>query len=237
MSYRFIRAALILSLLIITPTAVGATLIDTGQPDTSQTSGGYSVFSQQFLAGRIDLAQSSVVTGIEAYMGDGGTGGTATIVLYPQTVSDIWNLPIPDTGVEQFSQTFTVSDITDPVNGLGWQGAYGLDWNLAAGSYWIAFEVRQGQTYDGHFPTLGPVPSPLPDYAWWYEPNGAWRNDTLSSNKWGLRVYGEPLSAVPVPASAWLFLSGVGMLAASIRRNIKQTQSSAAQSDARCCKD
>lgn len=207
--------------LVVTSSAFGASLIDTGQPDTSLQSGGYLVNQQQYLAGRMDLSQSSTITGIEAFMHDGYVGGTATIALYPDTATDIWGLPVPDAGLEIFSQAITITALNLFETNLGWQGASGLDWNLGAGSYWIAFEVRAGQTYDGSFPTLGIVPNPLADYALWNESNNVWFNDSLTSHKWGLRVYGEPASPVPLPASAWFFLSGLGMLAGSVRRKIR----------------
>ena len=207
------------------PVTHSTTLIDTGQPELGQYPGGLSVFDQQFLAGRIELTQASIITGIEAFMGDGGTGGTATIALYSNSTTDKWGLPIPDTNVSPYAQAITIADVNIPDFSLSWQGINGLNWNLDAGSYWIAFEVRPGQTYNGYFPSQGVVPNPLPDYAFWNETNIVWYNDTLSSSKWGLRVYGEPASPVPLPASAWLFLSGLAPLIAVARRRAKRIPS------------
>lgn len=209
-----------------TPAAYGATLIDTGAPIIDLSPGGPStfglrLFDQQYLAGKIVLTQSVSITGIEAFMGDGGIGGTATIALYPNSSLDPQGFPIPDTNVEQFSQAISVMDLNplSTASYYGWQGASGLNWNLSAGSYWISFEVRAGQTYDGAFITQSAtgVPNPLPDYAFWYPPNNGWLN---AHDSWGMRVFGEATSTspVPLPASAWLLLSGLATLAASARR-------------------
>jgi hypothetical protein len=215
-----------------TPAVYGATLIDTGAPILDQSVGGPGargavLFDQQYLAGKIVLSQSVSITGIEAFMDDGGIGGTATIALYPNSILDPYGLPIPDTSIEQFSHVISVMDqnpmTTAPY--YEWQGANGLNWNLAAGSYWVSFEVRPGQTLYGSMllESATRVPNPLPDYAFWYPPNNGWLN---AYDSWGVRVFGEVTSTspVPLPASAWLLLSGLVTLAASVRKKARQTQ-------------
>jgi hypothetical protein len=212
-----------------TPAAYGATLIDTGAPLIDDSVGGPGthglvLFDQQYLAGKIVLPQSVAITGIEAFMDDGGIGGTVTIALYPDTEPDGVSLPVPNTSIELFSQTISVMDLNPMTTApyYGWQGANGLNWSLAAGTYWVSFEVRSGQTLWGSFPieSATGVPYPLQDYAFWNTfNNGEWLN--ASDESWGLRVFGE-VTAVPLPASAWFFLSGLGMLAGLVRKKIRR---------------
>ena len=80
----------------------------------------------------------------------------------------------------------------------GWYGASNLNWAVAAGTYWAAFEVGAGDTFSGVAPVIAPLP--LANYA--YNDGSGYAAATNYS-------FGVQISAVPVPAAVWLFGSAV----------------------------
>lgn len=129
-------------------------LVDTGEPPN--TLGGWDLSWQQSLAAKFTVNQDFTITAIAGWMyPEFALGGTVTAVIYED--DDGGN--IPDTSSELFSQSFAVNSW-----GLDWRGPTGLNWNLSTGAYWIAFEIRGEDTFNGgmrHQP-----PNPLVDEAY-----------------------------------------------------------------------
>ena len=187
-------------------------IVDTGTPDESTpgfiVAGPAGFAGQQSLAFQFTVTQPSVVvTSIEGYFYDApffATPGTVTVALYSGSGSDPINLgPIP--GTEIFSQQLQIDEVdhTDFLFG-GWHGLNGLNVALASGTYWVAFEGRALDTYDGAMP--GSSPFPLLNSAF---DNGAGYSYSQSITDAGVRIgVPEPTSLLLLAASGLLGLAG-----------------------------
>jgi hypothetical protein len=149
--------------------------------------------------------------------------GTLTAVLY----SDNNNLP----GSKLLSANFTAT-MTTYASGVAanWYGPTGLSWSLQAGTYWLAFEVRPGDSLYGTYPNQDGVtmydgsPSPLALYSYGLNAPGTYTNSFVDPNVtrgWGVQVLGE-LQPVPIPPSALVLLSGLGGLVLLGRKRAMQ---------------
>ncbi len=168
-----------------------ATIVDTGSGTAFGSTWGLS--GGQFLAAEFSVTDATTITSIEGWLED--LGGSATIALY----SDGGNVP----GAELFSSGFSS---TGAVGDFIWMGLSGLSWNVSAGTYWVAYEVRAGDTYSGRM--QGASTNPIITEAFYDGVSWA-QFDALDI---GVRVSGD-ISAVPVPAAVWLFGSGlIGLL-------------------------
>lgn len=197
---RLASAVLTCFSLAIQGISYGATLVDTGQPqiDPYLGYGGLTLFSDQSLAGKISLSSPVTLTGVQTVFGDVADGGTYTIALYADKGT------LPDTGAELFSTAASLpaNYSVDPA----WGGVSGLNWQLAAGDYWVSFEVRAGQTLYNFLVGNPAPPNPLSQYAFNYVANGGWLPSL--DQPWALRVEGEP-APVPLPGAIWLLGSGL----------------------------
>ena len=204
---KFLKLKLSVILLIVTFNANSAVIVDTGAgpdpfPGNAWGFGGYNKFSGQFT-----LTENTSLNAIAGWMGvDGyGIGLDFNILVY----TEINGLP----GEALYAATVFVpppSNVT-PENAYGfdWYGVSGLAWNLAAGNYWVSFE---GIVNDLQTTAIMPGPSqiPLTYYA---------TNDATTGNQWrsadyldlGVKIDGTP-AIVPIPASIWLFISGIAGL-------------------------
>ena len=177
-------------------------IVDTGDP--GQVQEGFTVSGIQWLAGEITLGQDYTITGIEGWMFEVDSGDM-TIALY----SDGGNVP----GTELFSSTFLADgpDI-DPTFHSIWLGIHGLSWDVAAGTYWVAFEVRDPS--EAWFAMPSGVPSPLDAYA--FTLGGTW---TPLPDDFGVRVYAGT-DVVPEPATVGLL--GMALVGLAGRQHRKR---------------
>jgi hypothetical protein len=205
--HRHFLAALATVCLTFAGNAQAILIVDTGAGST--TSGGLLVSSSppQWLAGQFAITNSYTVTSVEGWFGDpmGGVLITLTAAIYTDNGSGV---PIS----ELFSAQFALDNPIYSVNNA-WDGAFGLSWALAPGTYWLAFEQRSEDSGEGGFMPHGidGAPNPLADYALW-EPS-QWTS-IGSDAALGMRI-----SAIPIPATVWLFASGVlGLIGIARRR-------------------
>lgn len=158
----------------------------------------------QWLAAEFNVSASSTVNTVQGWIDPtsscNASAGTAHAIIY----TDGGEVP----GTELFSQQFTASG-----GGADWFGPSGLNWNLAPGTYWVAFEVRPGDTLAGAMPT--PSVNPLANEAVCHDASCfAGLYNELDHLDIGVRI----TAAVPEPSSALLLVSGVLGLAAFFRR-------------------
>ena len=186
-----------------------AYIVDTGEPDP--IAGIYVFHPSNYFAGRFTLAQPHRITGMEAFLDnfEGGSGDVAVGIF-----ADDGNLP----GSELFSSSF----FFPTASGFGWYGVSGLDWTLAAGTYWAGFIPVQGATFETTVFGGAPVEAPMPmdayvagSFGGWFHPAPppAGTPDYLPA----VRIDGVML-AVPEPETYALLLAGLGLLGFAARR-------------------
>ena len=176
-------------------------IVDTGDPAYAQMWVYGNASSNQWLAGKFSLGQAYTLTDIYGYCRRySGTG--SNIVVY----SDGGSVP----GSELFSQGFSVD--TTP----GWYGLSGLNWNLSAGAYWVAFETGPGD-FDGSFGSN--VTNQMQDEAFANTGNGN-HYDNYTYLSLPVKIDGTPNGVVPEPASMLLF--GIGGLATAFLKRRKK---------------
>lgn len=179
--------------------AHAAYLVDTGA-DISATNP--DLDSEQWIAGEFVLDFSATITDIEGWMyGYDGTG-SVTIAIS----NDAGEGP----GSEIYSQSFFPGG---PRFQNSWHGISGLSWLLDPGTFWVSFEVRDGDTYSGK---MGRADKPLLNNA--YHENGAWVG--YDPTNIPVRIQGD-VSVVPIPGAIWLAGSGlIGLV--GLRRKLRQ---------------
>lgn len=176
-----------------------ATIVDTGPGPNTLTGTNWSLYPEetsgpfgQFLAAEFSIGNSVAVTEIEGWMARTQAGANGTIAIY----SDGGDIP----GTELYATTFFGTGSSSN----SWIGASGLSWYLDSGAYWLAFEVRSGQTLNTSMPS--PSSSPLLNEAYTNFNTGDWSGyDALDL---GIRITAVPV-AVPLPAAAWLLAYGL----------------------------
>ncbi len=205
---------LFIMFLILTDSADAATIVDTGLNPSGTTSGGYSLgyrptapFDGQWLAGEFTIDQGYNLTEIKGWM-DGISGSQLTAAIYADDATGTYAGEVP--GTELYSETFSAG-----LN-LDWYGPEGLSWSLDPGTYWVSFEVHQGDGDDfwGIMPNWQTVPNPLENEAYWYNLNGSWVGYDGYINM-GLKIEGNP---VPIPSTMFLLCSGLMLIFTRYRK-------------------
>ncbi len=184
-------AIYLLTLLIGASYTVQANVIvDTG-PGPSDP-GGLVLDQNQWLAAEFTIDKTYVITDVEGWMGS-WLPGNVTVAIYTGSNTVPTN--------EIFSSAFSVDGREH-----NWHGISGLSLKLDAGTYWSAFEVRQGQTLRGWM--ADGVPFPVGDYAVNQYENG-WV--VVAPNTIGLRISANPVSEPASLALLSLGLAGMGV--------------------------
>jgi len=175
-------------LVMVSSFANAGLIVDTG-PGPGSNSGGWSLYSNQWLAGVFTLEQQQSISSIEGWIGGGD--GTVTLSIYDDGDS------VP--GSEIFSTNFAAGQLDD------WYGATGLGLLLDAGTYWASFEIRVGDTFDGWMED--PVESPLSGYAF-RNSQSIWN----SGNDLNIGFRIQAAQGIPEPSTLAIFaLSLIGL--------------------------
>lgn len=190
----------ILFLFLTVQNVHAALIVDTGEP--GYYNGGYSLNSNNWLAGKFTLSQTYTITDMQIRIVPGDSGGILSYAIYNDGGS------VPGSSMIRSSST-SIAQSYNPE----WVSLSGLGGSLAAGTYWISLQPGPSSTLLAYLPDG--APNPLANYAF-ASYSGAWVND--NSLGFGLRVYG---SAVPIPPSAWLLGTGlVGLV--GLRRKFRK---------------
>ena len=182
------------ALLALVPHAQAATVVDTGTPDGG-TVGALVFDSVDWVAAQVSFAQASTIAAIQGHVLGGTAGETFDISLFS---ADGGAGP----GTLMYTTTATFGDD-------GWNGVSGLGgWTVAAGTYWIEFEIQGDDTLGARSVTGAlfdtGAPHPLATTAFTGDAGFSYADAPLS---FGLRV-----STVPWPSSASLMLAGMALL-------------------------
>lgn len=177
---------------------------------------GYGLSATQWVAGQFSITENYTITSITGAIGTGvGSAGDSyslTLVLYSNDTSVLsGGLP----GVELYSSGFSTPyggwiDLGGGSYTVPWRGLSGLNWDVAPGTYWAAFEIRPGDTFNGGISTA--VADPLGNYA------VAATHSSLNYYEYDSGIYPDDLDAAfkiegdPVPIPSTISLLGLGIL-------------------------
>ncbi len=172
----------------LAPAAHAKVVVDTGSP----TGAGFPLAfdSTDSVAAKVSFANATTVDSIYGHMLGVTAGDTFDISLYAD------NSGVPD------SRSWSMYTFTATYGADGWNGASGLGWTVAPGTYWIQFEMNWDDSEDSVL-FDGGVPHPVTTMT--TADNGI---DYSAAPSIGLQV-----STVPEPAPVWAMLAGVAMLA------------------------
>ena len=187
--------------LMATPSSLAHT-IDTGTPN-GKAVGALAFDSNDAYAGQVSFASTARIDAILAHVLGGTAGETFTIALYSDAPSHV-----PGSLLFSRSATFAAD---------GWNGVSGLNgWKVAAGIYWVAFEIGFSDTLGASSDTGAlldrGVPLPLARTA--FDAGGGYRS-TASPLDFGLQL---DATAIPAPSTMALLFGGLAVLVTVSRR-------------------
>ncbi len=212
MKKRILSLVTLLSLtLSLTVSAQAAMIVDTGIPGTVYDMGlTGSNYGQTKYAGQFVLNQGTVITAVRGYVDTfgGRWSGIVDAAIYGNNTTGRW--PLPDVATEFWRGQFSVTNTS-----YSWEGLSGLNWNLKAGTYWLAIEATTPGFY-------GKFARNASNYMPWYANfnNGSW-NALDKANGLCFQIEGVAgggSAPVPEPSTYLLFSLGLGGLALWKRR-------------------
>ena len=211
-SFKFSALALAATLMFGAQ-AQAATIVDTGTP-TSGLIGSLMLDGTNWMAGKITVAAANpVIQSIQAYLTDMGnisdisTGRQFSISLYNDSSNKVGSLVTGGTWKGSFSAAS---------GDFAWSGVTGLNFAVAAGSYWVGLEIQDGDSFVGGAP-IAP-PNPLSKYA--FNSDGGASGYAVSSNP--TYAFGLQVTAVPEPEAFAMLLAGLAVVGAASRRRSRQ---------------
>jgi hypothetical protein len=190
---KMLAAALAIASATLATPAMASFIVDTGTPVATPASLQYVLDSRQSLAGFFTLNSATTISSVEGFINGSGSAGTVSIY-YNSTF--FFGPPV-------YSANFTTSG-----PGSSWQGVYGQNWALGAGTYWAAFSST------GFNSMLNTAPNPLSDYA--FTNAGSWYS--YPALNVGIRIADATTAAVPEPATWAMLLFGFAGIGTVMRR-------------------
>ncbi len=119
-----------------------ATIVDTGEPrDNFGWNLQPSPNVENGVAAKFNMVNTGIIQSVGAWFASnptiaGSGNGTLTVVLYKDL-----GVQIPSTQLYSAKMTISSANNYNVLNGLSW--------TVSSGNYWVAFEVRTGDTYNG----------------------------------------------------------------------------------------
>jgi hypothetical protein len=184
--------------------ANAAFVLDTGTP-TSMTMGS-SLDGNDFYAAEFNLSAGATVNSIQAYLVNAGLdqpGNTFTVAIYGS-----------DLLTNRYSSQLFAGQATYSAD--GWNGLGNVNFTAAtAGNYWVALEVGASDSAVGlSLPQTVAGGGTSPALAFAFNMGSGY--GSVGALPFGIQV--DATAPVPLPAAAWLLLSGIGGLASRVRR-------------------
>jgi hypothetical protein len=197
-------AAASLIALTVPGLANAAFVLDTGTP-TSMTMGS-TLDGTDFYAAEFNLSAGATVNSIQAYIINAGLdqpGNTFTVAIYGS-----------DLLTNRYSSQLFAGQAT--YSSDGWNGLSGVNFTAAtAGNYWVALEIGASDSAVGlSLPQTAAGGGTAPALAFAFNSGGVY--SSAGALPFGIQV--DATAPVPLPAAAWLLLSGMAGLAARVRR-------------------
>lgn len=180
---------------------------DTGTPTGQGGANGWTLASNQTLAGLFTLGAATTVTSVEGFIRNfSGVAANGTISIFTGGVD-------PANSGLQYSAGFTIA--STGISAGAWQGVFGQSWALAAGQHWVVF------TSDGALNTMTYLPpNPLAQHANAPQLSGPWVQRG-SAFGLGVRITNDiPIAvpgAVPEPTTWAMMIIGFGAVGGAIR--------------------
>lgn len=199
--YKIAFAAFVSAAVVASPAAANY-VVDTGTP----LSNDMQLSNSQSLAGYFTLSSATQVTSVEGFIS--GLDSVGTITIYSDAAT-------PAASNILFSTSFAIL-----ASGGTWQGVFGQNWVLDAGSYWVGFS----NSGNGNF-MKGFAPTPLPQYAFSTGNNWTLSNPASAASAIGVRIDGNRyVAAVPEPAGWALMIAGFGAIGGMLRIRRRKTE-------------
>jgi hypothetical protein len=200
MNSRLIFTACVLAAAVAPGIACAAFVLDTGTP-TNLTMPAV-LDGSDYYAAEFSISTAENITSVQAYVTAGldQPGDTFTMALYGS-----------DLLTNRFSSQIYAAQATYQSDGFN--GLSGLNWSVAAGTYWVALEVGAADSAIGlalPTPTSGGT-APALGFAY----NGGSGYSDVSAIPFGVQVSATP---VPLPAAIWLLAGGLLGLGSRVRR-------------------
>ena len=178
--------------------ANAALVVDTGAPDSL----GFPLHldANDKYAGQVSFSQNLTINSIQTYLSanEAVEGDMFTISLYESATNGVGNL------INTASATYSAD---------GWNGLSALNWNVAAGSYWVGIEES---TLGVVFNLPVSVANPLAHTA--FTPEGYTASYQLYDGlKFGLQI-DATVAAVPETDTYAMLLAGLGIMGLVARR-------------------
>jgi hypothetical protein len=188
---------------LLAPAVRADTIVYTGEGP--KCCSGLSLFSDQWMAGAFTVERAYAVTSVEGWIAPVDSGNL-TVRLY----SDGNDIP----GAPLFSVVAPIRATT--LFQAEWTGATSVHWLIDPGTYWAAFEVRDGSTFEGAMPF--PSPNPVANEAIRLDIGPQYVANDFSDL--GFRVLGDPVAAAtPEPATLVLLgTAAIGIVGRAWRR-------------------